>query len=427
VNGRVLTASLAGLLAAAVGLAGCGGGSGAGSAGGGGNAGGGKRTIKVVVAEYSKDHTKAFWTDLDNQYQQATGNKVDLQVVDWNVIDQQVTTMIQNNQPPDILNLNSFASYAKDNLLYKTTDIIDPKVQQDILGPFTQGGTVAGVQYATPDLSSARAFFYNKDLFARAGIAAPPASWDEFVADAQKIQALGGGTVGYALPLGPEEAQAEFSIWMWNNGGDWTDGKGHWTINSDKNVQTLQFLADLANKQKVTEINPGKTNRTDGAFSLFEDGKVGMVMGFSPLAAELDKQHKINYGVAQVPTNIGTPTTLAVQDFLMAFKKDGSNKDAVSAYLNLYYKTANIQKFITAEGFLPVTSSGLAQMSSDPKLKAYLDALPHARQAPTNDPAWDKVKVAVQQNIGAAVQPGGNPKAVLDALQKTAEQAAGGN
>jgi multiple sugar transport system substrate-binding protein len=417
-----MAASFAGLVAGAVGLAGCGGGTGAGSAGD-TSSGGGKHTIKVVVAEYSKDHTKAFWQDLDAQYEKATGNKVDLQVVDWNVIDQQVTTMIQNNQPPDILNLNSFASYAKDGLLYKTSDIISADVQKDILPPFVEGGKVDGVQYATPDLSSARAFFYNKDLFARAGIAAPPTTWDEFVTDAKKIKALGNGTIGYALPLGPEEAQAEYEIWMWNNGGDWTDSSGKWTINSDKNVQALQFLADLSNKDKVTQINPGKTNRTDGAFSLFKDGKVGMVIGFSPLAGDLDKEHKVNYGVAQVPTNVGTPVTLAVQDFLMAFKKDGSNKDAVSAYLNLYYKTENIQKFITAEAFLPVTQSGLQQMSSDPKLKPYLDALPNAKQAPTNNPAWDKVKVAVQQNIGAAVQPGGNPKKVLDQLQQMAEQA----
>src|SRR6266496_5337008 len=293
-----MAATFAGLVAGAVGLAGCGGGTGSNSAGGGSTgSSSGKRTIKVVVAEYSKDHTKAFWQDLDAQYEKATGNKVDLQVVDWNVIDQQVTTMIQNNQPPDILNLNSFASYAKDGLLYKSSDIISSQVQQDILPPFVEGGKLAGVQYATPDLSSARAFFYNKDLFQRAGIAGPPTTWDDFVADSKKIEALGNGTIGYAMPLGPEEAQAEFSIWMWNNGGDWTDGNGKWTINSDKNVQTLQFLADLANKDKVTEVNPGKTNRTDGAFSLFEDGKVGMVMGFSPLAGELDKQHKVNYGV----------------------------------------------------------------------------------------------------------------------------------
>src|SRR3989449_7525348 len=92
-----------------------------------------------------------------------------------------------------------------------------------------------------PILSSARAFFYNKDLFAKAGIAAPPKTWDEFTADAKKITALGNGTVGYAMPLGPEEAQAEFSIWMFNNGGNWkTDDK--WSINSPQNVDTLTFL-----------------------------------------------------------------------------------------------------------------------------------------------------------------------------------------
>lgn len=413
-----LGTALAGVAIAVAGLTACGGGTGADSASG--ENADGKRTIKVVVAEYSKDHTRAFWEGLNKQYEQATGNTVDLQVVDWNVIDQQVSTMIQNNQPPDVLNLNSFASYAKDDLLYQTSEVVSADVQRDILPPFVEGGKLDGTQYATPDLSSARAFFYNKTLFAQAGIAGPPKTWDEFVTAAQKLQALGNGTIGYALPLGPEEAQAEFSIWMWNNGGDWKNGDA-WTVNSAKNVEALRFLSDLANTQQVTQVNPGKTNRTDGAFKLFQDGKVGMVLGFSPLAADLDKQAKVDYGVAQMPTRAGTPVTLAVQDFLMAFKKDG-NKDAVSAYLNLYYKTENIQKFITDEGFLPVTKSGLEQMSGDAKLAAYLDALPNARQAPTNDPAWDKVKIAVQQNIGAAVQPGGDPQKVLDDLQKIAEQ-----
>ena len=51
----------------------------------------------------------------------------------------------------------------------------------------------------------------------------------------------------------------------------------------------------------MTQVNPGKTNRTDGAFQLFKDGKVGMVMGFSPLAAQLDAEGKVSYGVAEMP------------------------------------------------------------------------------------------------------------------------------
>jgi multiple sugar transport system substrate-binding protein len=384
----------------------------------------GGNAIKVVIADYSKDHTRPFWRSLAETYTKQTGVKVDLQVIDWNSIDQQVSTMLQNNQPPDVLNLNAFASYAKDGLLYAADEVVSPKTKNDFLEAFTRGGEYRGQLYGLPILSSARAFFYNRTLLAKAGLAGPPHTWDEFVQAARKVQALGGGTIGYALPLGPEEAQAEWSIWMWNNGGDWKSGD-QWAIDGDRNVQTLAFLADLANKHKVTQVNPGKTNRTDGAFQLFKDGKVGMVMGFSPLAAQLDGEGKVDYGVGEMPTNTGTSITLAVEDYLMAFKKKG-NQESVKKFLDLYYQPENITRWIAAEGFLPVTKSGLRQMSTNPKLAPYLAALPNARLAPTTDPAWDKVKLDVQQNIGLAVQPGGNPREVLGRLQKNATAAAGG-
>jgi multiple sugar transport system substrate-binding protein len=384
---------------------------------------GGGASIKVVIADYSKNNTRPFWQSLSEAYTKQTGVKVDLQVVDWNSIDQQVTTMIQNNQPPDVLNLNSFSSYAKDGLLHSSEDVLSAKTRDDFLAAFARGGEYRGKLYGFPILSSARAFFYNKSLFAKASIAAPPKTWDEFVKTAQKIKALGKDTIGYALPLGPEEAQAEWSIWMWNNGGDWKSGD-QWAINSEKNLQTLKFLADLANTHKVTQVNPGKTNRTDGAFQLFKDGKVGMVMGFSPLAKQLDAEGKVDYGVAEMPTNAGAAVTLGVEDYLMAFKKKG-NQEAVTKFLDLYYQPENITRWITAEGFLPVTKSGLDQMRSNPKLKPYLDALPNAQLVPTTDPAWDKVKLDVQQNIGLAVQPGSNPKQILDQLQKNATTAGG--
>ena len=81
-------------------------------------------------------------------------------------------------------------------------------------------------------------------------------------------------------------------------------------------------------------------------------------------------------------------------------------------------------RWITAERFLPVTKSGLARMRDNEKLKPYLDALPSARLVPTTDPVWDKVKLDVQQSIGLAVQPGGDPRAVLDRLQKNAVESA---
>ena len=103
---------------AALALTACSGGTGAGTAGGSGGGGEPVKKIKLVAAEYSKDNTAAFWNKFAAAYKAKTGIDLDVQVVSWDDIDQQSSTMIQNNAAPDILNLNAYASYAKDSLLY---------------------------------------------------------------------------------------------------------------------------------------------------------------------------------------------------------------------------------------------------------------------------------------------------------------------
>ena len=100
--------------------------------------------LTMVIAEYSKDHTRAFWQNLAEQYTKQGGPKVDLRIIDWNSIDQQVSTMIQNNQPPDVLNLNSFSSYARDGLLYPADDVVSPNTRDDVLDAFARGGQYLG-------------------------------------------------------------------------------------------------------------------------------------------------------------------------------------------------------------------------------------------------------------------------------------------
>jgi multiple sugar transport system substrate-binding protein len=375
----------------------------------------------VVIAEYSKDHTAKFWKAFATKYEKTSGVKLDLQIINWNDLDQQSSTMVQTGNPPDILNENAYASYAADGLLYSADEVLPAATKADIIPAFVKSGTYQGKFYGMPDLSSARALFYNKDLFAAAGIAKAPTTWDEFTADAKKVNALGGGVVGYAQPLGPEEAQAELAIWLFNNGGDFKKN-GKWTLNSPENVKTLEFMKGLSVTDKVTQNNPGSTNRTDGAFPLFEQGKAGMIVGFGPLQSALDTQFtSVNYGIAPMPTgDNAAPQTYGVTDYLMSFKKKG-NQDAVKAFYKLYYSPDEVNSWIKAEGFLPVTTSGLASFASDPKLKVYLDTLPNIHLTPTDDPEWDKIGQTIKQNIGLAVAPGGDVKKFLDDLQAQAE------
>ena len=77
---------------------------------------------------------------------------------------------------------------------------------------FAKQGTYNGTQYGMPFTTSSRTLFYNKQMFAKDGIQAAPTTWADISADAAKIKAL--GAIGFGLPLGPEEAQAESLLWF---------------------------------------------------------------------------------------------------------------------------------------------------------------------------------------------------------------------
>jgi multiple sugar transport system substrate-binding protein len=373
-------------------------------------------TITFVAAIYNPT-TEGYWKRLVEAFEvQHPDVKVKVQMLDWQNINQQVSTMVSTKQYPDVLNLDSFSTYAANDLLYPATEIASPDVQADFIESFAKDGIHNGTQYGMPFIGSTRAFFYNKDILTKAGVAAPPKTWSELVDAAKKITAA--GYVGYGLPLGAEDAHGEFSMWMWGNGGDWKTGD-KFAIDSPQNIQTMQFLSCLANVYKVTEPNPGKTVRKE-VFEQFGQGNIGMVTGASFLPTVLKgAKSTVQYGVSTVPTHGHDPVTLGVQDYLMAFKKDG-NKEAVSKFVNFFYQRDNYVRFCDEEGFLPVTLSGVESLKADPDFAPFLDLLVNARFYPQTDPKWTNTVAALKNQLGTAVQPGGDPAKVLKGIQATA-------
>jgi multiple sugar transport system substrate-binding protein len=375
--------------------------------------------ISLLAPEYS-DNTEGWWRDVISGFEKANpGAKVKLQMVSWTDINQKITTLVSTNQAPDVLNLDAYANFAGDDLLLPADEVLSPQTQSDFLDKFAENGKFDGTQYGVPFVGSVRGLFYNKDMFKQAGITSPPKTWDELRADAKKISAK--GETGYGMPLGPEEAQAEFSLFMWGNGGDWVDGD-KWTITKPENVQALQFMDELANQDKVTQPNPGTTNRTD-LWKVFGAGKIGMVMGSNFYPVLLKAQNpKLDYGVAPVPVNSGQdPVTLGVEDYLMAFKST-EHKPVVKAFMDFVFKQQNYGKFIAQEGFLPVTKSvSDAVAAKDPQQKVFIKAVDDARFYPTTNPTWAAIAPQVKQNLGSAVQ-GKDPADVLNGLQKDAEK-----
>jgi multiple sugar transport system substrate-binding protein len=374
---------------AALGLAGCG-----------SDSGSGGNELELLVPIYG-DKTKPYWEDLVKAFEKANPDiKVTLETQSWDDIYKVVDTKITNNRAPDILELDAAGpAYAADDLLYKAEEIVSPETLKDIEPTFMDSAKIDGQAYGVPTVASTRALFYNKDLFAKAGIAAPPKTWDELLTDAQKITAQGGGKVfGYGMPLGSEEAQAETSIFAYGAGASWESG-GKMTIDTPEATEALTFMKKMIDA-KVTQADPGATDRTP-LLDVFIQGKIGMMQGLPPVVGQInDKNPDLNWGIAPSPTPDGSPSTLGVADYFVGFDKGEDKQESIKKFLDFFYEKDNYVKFNDNEGFIPATKSGGEAVADKPELKTFLELLPEAKFYPATNPAWNATSGAFKELVG---------------------------
>lgn len=413
---RLLTLSTAGIVGALV-LTACGGASGSSTGAD------GVTTIEFVAADYGSNGdnpSQAYWQDVIKAFEKKNPKiKIDLQVINWNDIDAQVKTMVQNGNQPDVLQTGGYADFAKSGLLYSVPEVLSVATEGDLIPAVADAGRQDGTAYGIPFVSSARMFLINNALFRKAGLdpKKPPQTWAEVTAAATALKKAG-VEVPLGVPLGKEEAQAESFIWMMGNGGGYQGTGGKYAINSPANVETFTQLKKWVDAD-LTEKSPAAVNRTDLTKN-FASGKVGMLNGFPGQLAEL-KGKDVTWA-AMPGAHAKSPSTLGVADWVMAFKKGGHKKE-IKAFLDFAYGKENTVRFAKTYSLLPVTQSARAALVTDPAAKdlaPFLDILPTATSYPISDPTWPGVSAQIKTQIGSALD---DPQKGLDALQKAAEQA----
>jgi len=412
---RLIATALAAVAAVTVGA--CGSSS---SSGGSGSGSGGKATLKLVAADYgtgpSNTSTK-YWQGIVDAFHKANPSiNVKITVIPWTNFDSEVQTMVQNHNYPDVTEGDYFSSYAQQGLLYPASKVLSNP--SNLLPVFAKQGTYNGTQYGMPFTTSSRTLFYNKKLFAKAGINGPPTTWADVQSDAAKIKAM--GDMGFGLPLGPEEAQAESLLWFLGDGGNYMSTAGKWTINGAPNVNAFTFLKGLV-ASGDTEPNPGSKNRTP-LWEQFAQGKIGMINGSPALipiitAAGVLKQS--DWASVPIAGKSGALSdTLGVCDNVAAFKSNG-HEAQIKKFLDFVYQDKYQLQFDREYDLLPATVSAANALAKDPVFGSFIKALPHSVQYPSTT-SWAQVKTQVQNTIGTAVT--GSPAAVLGTLQSTAEK-----
>ncbi|WP_367326227.1 extracellular solute-binding protein [Streptomyces sp. HUAS ZL42] len=392
-----------------------------------GSGGASEVTLRLVAADYgdsAANSSKKYWDELVEEYEAEHPDvTVDVTVYSWNDVDRKVKEMVAAGEAPDMAQIGAYSDYAAKGLLYKADDVLSIPVQADFAPQLVAAGQVHGVQYGMPFAASTRLLFYNKSLFKRAGLT-PPKTWDQLAADAKALKAEG-VKYPYALPLGPEEAQAETMQWLLSGGGGYTETAGSYRIDDPENVRTFTWLRDkLVGKGLTGPVAPGKLNRAD-AFAAFASGEVGMLNGH-PTLMKLAEQKGVQVGMVPMPGRSGeSKATMGVADWMMAFKRSGHGEQ-IGDFLDFVYSEQNVLDFSREYDLLPVTNSASEVMSSaaqDKALEPFLEELPVAELYPVGRTSWAAVSAAVKRSIGQAVTATGDPAGVLGKLQMTATKA----
>ena len=234
----------------------------------------------TLTVYFNSGHVYQSYQKVFDAFTAKTGVKVAVQKFQWPDLLTKLTADFLSGDVPDLVeepgtfwptqygmagNIRSLDDYiAKDG-----ASMGFPSDWQPLsLGPRQYNGKTFGVPL---HLTCGGLIFYNKGMFDKAGIKAPPTTWDEFVSVAKDLS--GNGVYGAAL-----NSDYSYSpIWfMQNNVNEYDPASKQFFQPNDAMVEALQFQQDLIKKYKVAPT-PVATTDYEGPQKLFSAKRAAMI------------------------------------------------------------------------------------------------------------------------------------------------------
>ncbi|AIS02036.1 ABC transporter substrate-binding protein [Streptomyces glaucescens] len=348
--------------------------------GGGSATGGGDDSPKTLTYWASNQGAsievdkKVLQPELD-KFEKQTGIKVKLEVVPWSDLLNRILTATTSGQGPDVLNIGntwSASLQASGALLPWDEKNFDRIGGRDRFVESALGSTGAPGQdpAAVPLYSMAYALYYNKKLFAEAGIAEPPATWDELVTAGKKLTAKGKNGIGVEGSNLSNNIHQVFVLGK-QHGADFFTPDGKPDFTSDGAVAAVKQYVDLMAKHKI--VAPGNAEYAQNqSLSDFSKGKTGMLLWQTASATfKAQGMKDEDWGVAPAPVQSGEPgtgtaTNSMVAGINMGVFKNTDNLDGALKFVNFMTSDAEQKILNKAYGSIPPVKTA----QSDPAFGA---------------------------------------------------------
>jgi multiple sugar transport system substrate-binding protein len=218
---------------------------------------------------------------------------------------------------------------------------------------------VNGKSYGLPLMEGSRAsMFYNTGMFKEAGIAKPPSTFPELVADAQKLTKFDGSgkmvRSGISLRLsGQGSGIAEkFRFVLEPAGGSLIvrtpSGKYHNGYDNGAGRAALQFYVDAVQKYKIDD--PKIPHDADA----FASGATAMLFREAWVIGEIQQKNpSLQYGVAPIPRwKEGGPYKMLLQPWGVYVSGKSSNKQMAWDFLKFLTNPENAVRLTSMTGWV---------------------------------------------------------------------------
>jgi multiple sugar transport system substrate-binding protein len=257
----------------------------------------------------------------------------------------------------------------------------------------TEGDKVYGI----PIGSNSLALFYNKKMFADAGIAEPPKTWAELVDDAVKLTKS--PVYGLAFSAtNDEQSTWQWEPFLWSNGGSLLD------LSSDKAKEALQLWVDLVQKGAVSK-DALNWQQGDVANQFIGGRAAMMVMGPWMLASV--KRSGIDYGVVTIPVPKEgmKPVVPLGGEVWCPLKTDKKVEDAALEFIKFTQEPARLTKICNTFNYISsVRSIAQQQGQEQPDFLPFVKQMDTARSRPEEGGAqYTAVSLAARTAIQKAL------------------------